>query len=106
MQQVAQGHYVVSDICCPALHDCELEGEESGQGTLFVCSSVCLSPQALSGLKYALSGLKSTLSDLKSALSGLESERADLGPEKSDFVRLSVPPGPLRPKICPLRFRA
>ena len=24
-QQVAQGQYVVSDTCCPALHDCELK---------------------------------------------------------------------------------
>ena len=24
-EQVAQGQYVVSDIRCPALHDCELE---------------------------------------------------------------------------------
>ena len=46
---------------------------------LFVCPSICLSPQALSDLKSALSGLKSTLSGLKSALSGLESVRAVSG---------------------------
>ena len=27
-QQVAQGQYVVSDTRCPALSDCELQGEQ------------------------------------------------------------------------------
>ena len=30
-QQVAQGQYVDSDTCCPALSDCELEWGEAGQ---------------------------------------------------------------------------
>ena len=38
---------------------------------LFVCPSICLSPQALSGLK--------------SALPGLESDRADFWPKRADF---------------------
>ena len=45
---------------------------------LFVCPSICLSPQALSDLKSALSGLKS-------ALPGVESDGADFWPERADF---------------------
>ena len=60
------------------------------------CLFVCLSRQALSGLKSALSGLKS-------ALLGLESERADFRPERADFRPKRVDYRPERADFGPER---
>ena len=49
------------------------------------CSSVCSSPQAISGLKSALSGLKSALASLKSVLSGLKYAHSDSRPQRADI---------------------